>query len=152
MEDSGQADLQVLAGGKVLIHTGFTEMGQGLFTVLIQTASQETGPSPPAQISSLDPYAESKAPPDQETPNEVDNLIKVLRSKSGSEIERIQPPPVVQSRFEVKVCPGHVPGLIAWTDGLTETSEGGRPEGQEVPVRLRGLPDDLPDESSPRYP
>ena len=36
--------MRVEPGGKVSIRTGFTEMGQGYFTVLIQTAVQETGP------------------------------------------------------------------------------------------------------------
>lgn len=43
MPDAGKAVLTVHAGPRVTIHTGFTEMGQGLFTVLIQTAVEETG-------------------------------------------------------------------------------------------------------------
>lgn len=46
MPDDGEAVLEVRAGGRVWIHTGFTEMGQGLFTVLIQVACTETGLPP----------------------------------------------------------------------------------------------------------
>lgn len=38
----GKAVLEINVDG-VVIHTGFTEMGQGLFTVLLQTACEETG-------------------------------------------------------------------------------------------------------------
>jgi len=38
----GKAVLEVHKDG-IVIHTGFTEMGQGLFTVLLQTACEETG-------------------------------------------------------------------------------------------------------------
>ncbi|MCP4593694.1 MAG: molybdopterin-dependent oxidoreductase, partial [bacterium] len=43
MPDIGRAVLSVEADGTITIRTGFTEMGQGLFTVLIQTAVEETG-------------------------------------------------------------------------------------------------------------
>ncbi|HUU85964.1 MAG TPA: selenium-dependent xanthine dehydrogenase [Phycisphaerae bacterium] len=46
MDDSGKAALTVEPGGRVTVRTGFTEMGQGLFTVCLQTAVQETGLSP----------------------------------------------------------------------------------------------------------
>jgi selenium-dependent xanthine dehydrogenase len=45
-EDAGRAMLTVERDGTVTIRTGFTEMGQGLFTVLIQTLCQETGLDP----------------------------------------------------------------------------------------------------------
>ena len=38
----GKAVLEVNSDG-IVIHTGFTEMGQGLFAVLLQTACEETG-------------------------------------------------------------------------------------------------------------
>ena len=47
MPDEGKAVLTVESDGTVAIRTGFTEMGQGLYTVLIQTAVEETG-LPPA--------------------------------------------------------------------------------------------------------
>ena len=43
MPDPGKAELRVERDGKVSIRTGYTEMGQGLFTVIIQTAVEETG-------------------------------------------------------------------------------------------------------------
>jgi xanthine dehydrogenase molybdenum-binding subunit len=43
MPEYGKAMLVVRAGGAVDIHTGYTEMGQGLFTLLQQTACEETG-------------------------------------------------------------------------------------------------------------
>ena len=46
MEDAGRAALTVEPGGTVTIRTGFTEMGQGLFTVCVQVACQETGLPP----------------------------------------------------------------------------------------------------------
>lgn len=43
MPEYGKSMLEVGADGQVTIYTGFTEMGQGLFTVLLQTACEETG-------------------------------------------------------------------------------------------------------------
>ena len=45
-EDGGRAMISVEADGTVIVRTGFTEMGQGLFTVLLQTFCEETGVSP----------------------------------------------------------------------------------------------------------
>jgi xanthine dehydrogenase molybdenum-binding subunit len=47
MPDPGRALMHVENDGTITIRTGFTEMGQGYFTVLIQTAVEETG-LPPA--------------------------------------------------------------------------------------------------------
>lgn len=46
MPDVGRAALTVEADGRVHIRTGFTEMGQGLFTVCIQFAVEATGLPP----------------------------------------------------------------------------------------------------------
>src|SRR5206468_2966764 len=46
MPDPGKAFLKVQPDGRITIRTGFTEMGQGYFTVLIQTAVEETGLPP----------------------------------------------------------------------------------------------------------
>ncbi len=46
MPEYGRAMLEVHADGTVGIYTGYTEMGQGLFTVLQQTACEETGLPP----------------------------------------------------------------------------------------------------------
>jgi len=46
MPDEGKAVLRIEPDGTITIRTGFTEMGQGLFTVLIQTAVEETGLGP----------------------------------------------------------------------------------------------------------
>ena len=46
MPDIGRAMLSVGEDGTVTIRTGFTEMGQGLFTICIQTACEETGLPP----------------------------------------------------------------------------------------------------------
>jgi selenium-dependent xanthine dehydrogenase len=45
-EDAGRAMIKVEDDGTVTVRTGFTEMGQGLFTVLIQTLCEETGLDP----------------------------------------------------------------------------------------------------------
>ncbi len=52
MPDPGKALLRVEPDGKVSVRTGYTEMGQGLFTVTIQTAVEETG-LPPACFTAL---------------------------------------------------------------------------------------------------
>jgi xanthine dehydrogenase molybdenum-binding subunit len=46
MPDAGKAVISVDAADRLTIRTGFTEMGQGLFTICIQTACQETGLPP----------------------------------------------------------------------------------------------------------
>src|SRR5206468_11113153 len=46
MPDPGKALLRVEQDGTISIRTGYTEMGQGLFTVTIQTAVEETGLPP----------------------------------------------------------------------------------------------------------
>ena len=43
VEEWGRCRLVVEVGGSVALHTGFTEMGQGLFTVLAQFAAEVTG-------------------------------------------------------------------------------------------------------------
>jgi CO/xanthine dehydrogenase Mo-binding subunit/aerobic-type carbon monoxide dehydrogenase small subunit (CoxS/CutS family) len=43
MPEAGRASLTVESNGRITIRSGFTEMGQGLFTVLIQAAVEETG-------------------------------------------------------------------------------------------------------------
>lgn len=48
LPEYGKAVLEVGDSGVVTIHTGYTEMGQGLFTVLLQTACEETGLPPSA--------------------------------------------------------------------------------------------------------
>jgi xanthine dehydrogenase molybdenum-binding subunit len=45
-EDGGRAMITVENDGTVTVRTGFTEMGQGLFTVQIQTLCEETGIDP----------------------------------------------------------------------------------------------------------
>ncbi len=42
LADEGKAVMRVEAADRVSIRTGFTEMGQGLFTICIQTACEET--------------------------------------------------------------------------------------------------------------
>ncbi|MEN8144448.1 MAG: selenium-dependent xanthine dehydrogenase [Gemmatimonadota bacterium] len=46
MDDSGRLLLRVLEGGRIEILTGYTEMGQGLYTVLRQVVAEETGLDP----------------------------------------------------------------------------------------------------------
>ncbi len=48
MQDIGRVKLLVLPGGKLEIRTGYTEMGQGLFTILRQVVHSETGVAPEA--------------------------------------------------------------------------------------------------------
>jgi xanthine dehydrogenase molybdenum-binding subunit len=45
-EDGGRAMISVEEDGTVVVRTGFTEMGQGLFTVQLQTVCEETGLDP----------------------------------------------------------------------------------------------------------
>ncbi len=45
-EDAGRAMISVEEDGTVIVRTGFTEMGQGLFTVQLQTFCEETGIHP----------------------------------------------------------------------------------------------------------
>ncbi|HEX5230193.1 MAG TPA: molybdopterin cofactor-binding domain-containing protein [Bryobacteraceae bacterium] len=44
--DSGHAMIRVLPGGRLEVLTGYTEMGQGLFTTIRQAVCEETGLSP----------------------------------------------------------------------------------------------------------
>ncbi|RLE22597.1 MAG: selenium-dependent xanthine dehydrogenase, partial [Acidobacteria bacterium] len=46
MEDAGRVLLRILEGGRVDVLTGFTEMGQGLHTVVRQVICHETGLAP----------------------------------------------------------------------------------------------------------
>jgi xanthine dehydrogenase molybdenum-binding subunit len=46
MADTGRVAIEVLENGRLEILTGFTEMGQGLHTILRQVVSQETGLAP----------------------------------------------------------------------------------------------------------
>ncbi len=46
MDDSGRLLIRVLNGGQLEILTGYTEMGQGLFTILPQVVFEETGLEP----------------------------------------------------------------------------------------------------------
>jgi xanthine dehydrogenase molybdenum-binding subunit len=46
MPDVGKAVIKIEAADRAVIRTGFTEMGQGLFTICIQTACEETGLRP----------------------------------------------------------------------------------------------------------
>jgi xanthine dehydrogenase molybdenum-binding subunit len=48
LPEYGKAMLEVHDDGTVGIYTGYTEMGQGLFTLLLQTACEETGLPPDA--------------------------------------------------------------------------------------------------------
>ena len=44
--DSGHAKIRVLEGGRLEILTGYTEMGQGVFTTMRQAVCEETGLPP----------------------------------------------------------------------------------------------------------
>jgi xanthine dehydrogenase molybdenum-binding subunit len=46
MEDVGRVAIEVLPGGRLEVLTGYTEMGQGLHTILRQVVCQETGLAP----------------------------------------------------------------------------------------------------------
>jgi xanthine dehydrogenase molybdenum-binding subunit len=46
MPEAGQAVVDVTADGRVVIHTGFTEMGQGFYTAMIQCLCDVTGLDP----------------------------------------------------------------------------------------------------------
>ena len=51
LPERGAGSLAIEPDGRITIRTGFTEMGQGLFTVLVQAAVQETGL--PAEVFSV---------------------------------------------------------------------------------------------------
>jgi xanthine dehydrogenase molybdenum-binding subunit len=46
MPEAGQAVVDVTADGRVVIHTGFTEMGQGFYTAMVQCLCDVTGIDP----------------------------------------------------------------------------------------------------------
>ena len=46
MPEAGQALVEVTPGGRVVIHTGFTEMGQGFYTAMVQCLCDITGIDP----------------------------------------------------------------------------------------------------------
>ncbi|MBI4914986.1 MAG: molybdopterin-dependent oxidoreductase [Acidobacteria bacterium] len=46
LADTGRVIIRVLPGGRLEVVTGFTEMGQGLFTILTQVVAHETGLDP----------------------------------------------------------------------------------------------------------
>jgi xanthine dehydrogenase molybdenum-binding subunit len=46
LADTGRVVIRVLPGGRLEVVTGFTEMGQGLFTILTQVVAHETGLDP----------------------------------------------------------------------------------------------------------
>ena len=56
--DEGKALLKVESADRVIIHTGFTEMGQGYFTVCVQIACEETGLPPAVFHPTTDTSAE----------------------------------------------------------------------------------------------
>ncbi|MCK4341736.1 MAG: selenium-dependent xanthine dehydrogenase [Phycisphaerae bacterium] len=56
--DLGKAVLTVESPNRVTIRTGFTEMGQGYFTICIQTACQETGLPPEVFRATTDTSAD----------------------------------------------------------------------------------------------
>lgn len=56
--DEGKAVLAVESADRVTIRTGFSEMGQGYFTVCVQTACQETGLPPEVFTVTTDTSAE----------------------------------------------------------------------------------------------
>jgi aldehyde oxidoreductase len=58
MPDPGRAVMRVEPDGRVSIRTGFTEMGQGYFTICIQTAVEETGLPPESFTATTDTSAQ----------------------------------------------------------------------------------------------
>lgn len=58
MPDYGKALMRVESDGRVSIRTGFTEMGQGLFTICIQSACEETGLPPETFTATTDTSAD----------------------------------------------------------------------------------------------
>jgi len=46
MPEAGQAVVEITPDGQVVIHTGFTEMGQGFFTAMVQCLCEITGLDP----------------------------------------------------------------------------------------------------------
>ena len=63
MPDEGKAVLVVESADRVSIRTGFTEMGQGYFTICIQTACQETGLPPEVFAPTTDTSVEVNCGP-----------------------------------------------------------------------------------------
>ncbi len=66
MADTGRVLLRVGEGGSVEALTGFTEMGQGLHTIVRQVVCHETGRSLSEQLSEV--FAGSRSVPDETYP------------------------------------------------------------------------------------
>lgn len=58
MPDEGKAVIKIESPDRVTIRTGFTEMGQGYFTICIQAACEETGLSPDIFVPMTDTSAD----------------------------------------------------------------------------------------------
>ncbi len=61
MPDSARVRIEVLPGGRVVVHHGWTEMGQGVHTMALQTFCEETGVDPAAVRVVVDTVAEAHA-------------------------------------------------------------------------------------------
>ncbi|MEE8170275.1 MAG: molybdopterin cofactor-binding domain-containing protein, partial [Phycisphaerae bacterium] len=58
LADEGKAVLRVESADRVIIRTGFTEMGQGFFTICVQTACEESGLPPQTFEATTDTSAD----------------------------------------------------------------------------------------------
>jgi len=73
MADSGTARINVVAADRVEIHHGWTEMGQGVHTMAVQTFCEETG-LPPG-IVSVDVITSHEAPCGMTTASRATSLV-----------------------------------------------------------------------------
>jgi xanthine dehydrogenase molybdenum-binding subunit len=54
MPEAGQAVVEIENGGRVVVHTGFTEMGQGFYTAMVQCLCDITGIDPRVVRTAVD--------------------------------------------------------------------------------------------------
>lgn len=60
MKDSSEVIIEIISAGKIIIHHGWTEMGQGVHTIAAQTLCQETGIRPETVEVIVDTSADIK--------------------------------------------------------------------------------------------
>lgn len=133
MPDAGQAVLEVQASGRVRIHTGFTEMGQGLFTVLIQTACEETGLPPglfDVEASTRQPVPCGMTTASRGTVLACNATLRAARELAGAVRELSIPPDELGSHERVAARLKKIAGrrfvgeyLCDWTTKLEDSAD-----------------------------
>ncbi len=122
MPDVGRARIDIVSPTHVIIHHGWTEMGQGVHTVALQTCVEETGINPH--------FIEVKVDTREEVPcgmttasrgtSLVGNSVKIAARKLGDALKNKSLAELVGSRFDGE-----------WTCDFT-TKVGETPPGKET--------------------